>query len=456
LLQSAVPPTAAPSSLTASDGAHKRLMRRKNRSESFRSDRIGDGGPEDDDHDEDDYYEDDDANSASSSNTKSTGDSNAASARVTKSAEQAAGREPPFFAILCRLLDTRRPALLVRFCRLLLPLRAPVSATSTTRQVPFYLQQVYEALPPFLHYAFEPYSQMTESEPRMQARVWLLCQINQAPNALRLLLLLDRWDKAIELMRKMTKSQHREEEAEEVEEEGYVESGESERKRKAFEQLELFNVLFMHCIEKRDKEKLKQSWEFMPPTFDAFDLLSLIKSGFSSSGPLHPSYPYSSIFVDGRLTNLEKEQQEASTSQASPDDEQSVNIGGQSGKQGLISLEDFLPYLVQSYHLTKDKTEKQQTLQEQKLAQLQRDIKEREEKQRREELEQLRRQARLIVQPKPRSHSKLSRGEAALATHAKKSTATPDSETKRGEESSGKTPKRKDSEFISIFDVLDK
>jgi len=182
LLQSAVPPTAAPSSLTASDGAHKRLMRRKNRSESFRSDRIGDGGPEDDDHDEDDYYEDDDANSASSSNTKSTGDSNAASARVTKSAEQAAGREPPFFAILCRLLDTRRPALLVRFCRLLLPLRAPVSATSTTRQVPFYLQQVYEALPPFLHYAFEPYSQMTESEPRMQARVWLLCQINQAPN----------------------------------------------------------------------------------------------------------------------------------------------------------------------------------------------------------------------------------------------------------------------------------
>jgi len=46
-------------------------------------------------------------------------------------------------------------------------------------------------------------------------------------------------------------SQHREEEAEEVEEEGYVESGESERKRKAFEQLELFNVLFMHCIEKR-------------------------------------------------------------------------------------------------------------------------------------------------------------------------------------------------------------
>lgn len=112
------------------------------------------------------------------------------------------GNEHPFFATLCRLLYARRPSLLVPFFRLLTTSASanhppPMSSSSASSSSPaasdVYLKRAFNAIPPFAYHLHATYAEQPAAfhrsakerelfEAQLEARVWLLCRIGQAPN----------------------------------------------------------------------------------------------------------------------------------------------------------------------------------------------------------------------------------------------------------------------------------
>ncbi|KAF2074635.1 hypothetical protein CYY_004074 [Polysphondylium violaceum] len=88
-------------------------------------------------------------------------------------------------------------------------------------------------------------------ELQIDARFKLLIAIGHKPNALRFLLNIGKWDKALEMMKS-------------------VPYGDNET-------FVLYEILLSFCIERKDSVKLKQCWDIIPKNFSVFNLLSLLK-----------------------------------------------------------------------------------------------------------------------------------------------------------------------------------
>lgn len=398
------------------------------------------------------------------------------------------GNEHPFFATLCRLLYARRPSLLVPFFRLLTtsasanpPPPTSSSSSSSSSSSPaasaVYLKRAFNAIPPFAYHVHATYAEQPAAfhrspkerelfEAQLEARVWLLCRIGQAPNALRLLLFLGRWDDAMRIVNKRVRTQPSEAHDRHEQEEAETVLSEEERKQERLEHYELFHVLFMHCIEKRDSDKLAQCWDFLPQTYGVFDVLRMAKSSLTLL-PLSPSY--STIFAaddDYDTTTppapnpAEADDQQQSVDPSPSPSPSPLMASSSSSSTSVVTrkpftVDDFRPQLIKMFYRMKAQQElheKQRVGQEELARRHEADA--RADRQRRE-LEELRRQERLIVERRAREEEY----DAMAPTPAVAEAAAVARRPSGGDDNKGKqqqTPTKKKDHFISIFDIVGK